>query len=204
MKRFKKVLLALVTIIALAVTALPVTSQAAGLNDPGYGITTTTIRNVKVVSKKDVYSKWYRLTEPYVCRKEGETAAFGKTKTVTVSSTIEATIPIKSIEVTLGKTIEKSVASTIIAGNSAPLKKGQYAAFYYRKHWIDYTVTYEVIKTTTYPAYSGKQTEVVCSCVKKTFSVAQKETGNDYGWFYAPRYSKLPLTLPKETQTTIK
>ena len=191
MKRVKRLFVAFLSV-CISISFLSISANADYLSSKTKVPTPTSTRVVKVKYIKDVYSDWKRLNSVFTARRKGETALYQQTKTVKTTSSLNISVPVNQISAKLGYTVEKSKSSTIRGTTSAPLKAKESAAFYYREHWIQYDVTYEV-RGTTYTPKTGFKTTI--STKKETIKVAQPLNSNDYGWFYAKSSKALGKTV---------
>jgi hypothetical protein len=182
-------------VVLLTTVGIPVEAASKSLSNNG-NLFTMKVVTVKSVSKgKDEYSDWIRATGVEGIKRawrNGEKGYFDEKVTIKTTSSIEATLPIKQLSAKLGYTVEKSVSRSFRSDVSAPLKKGESTAFYYRNHYKVYTVDY-IVKE-----YSGNKL-IKQYCKTSTIKVAQKYTPLDYGWFYTKgSYKKLKATLSKK------
>lgn len=177
----------------IVVSGLCVPSAFAASSQPGT-TKTYTVTDAKFV--RDEYSNWIRMNNIFKARRAGECGNFEETRTVKTTSSLSISVPINQVSAKLGYTVERTKSSTVIGTVSAPLKKNECCAFYYRDHWKVYKVTYKVNERTV-SGNNGKGMNVQTKTYyeTKTIKVAQGISQNDYGWFYASKASALKKNL---------
>lgn len=138
--------------------------------------TKTEILGYRVVC--DEYSNWHRCNAVFTAHRAGETASYSQTKTVSTTTSVSVSAELKSLlKLKLGRDITKSVSSTFRGGSSAPLKKNESAAFYYRNHYRVYDFDVKI-------SWLGNDWKVhsTYECIR--IKIPVKLNSKDYGWFY--------------------
>ncbi len=175
-------------------TVIGVMFSTEAIASAAYGSTAITGNTVKVIVSSEfignVYSDWERLNEVFKAHSNGEKSHYNETRTISASSSLSIGISNEALSASIGVSVEYSVATTIRGSMSAPLKSGESTAFYCRKHWKKYKITYDEI-TTTWTLFGGFQQQKTRKSGIVTIAIEGDE--DDYGWFYAAKNNSKAL-----------
>lgn len=193
--RHNRIIIILALFIIISFSSMQGSAQAAKFSTPSKDSAlpsqeNTTIESVEYIG--DVFSEWIRLVDVKIARRDGEKGQFTKSKTVKITSSLDASIPISKLSTKLGFKVEKTLNETLLGDVSAPLKKSECTAFYYRKRFQQYKVTM-MVETRT--ANLGGKYDVRTEEVTKYVSIPVELEPEDYGWFYADDKRALGKTL---------
>lgn len=198
MKKIAKRAAALLFVLTLVMSMMVVPTSARGLSLEPSTTVKTTYSTPKVTKVRDIYGDWIRDANQviYMASTDGELSSKTEEHSTTITNSWSLEVPLsKKLSLQFGQDVTFSKTTSTLSASAHPLKTGECTAFYYRKHWREYDVSYTVTTTKTTWKY-GSMPKVTTSKENKTKRIkAEVYVPGDCTFIYSYDYNLLTPTI---------